>query len=86
MKTILIKCYSPQDVGIEDEMTFYMVKHHCMRAIQYDTEAEALWAYAESPCWYSTIKDAEENWQEFVDECVRHILAKDWDWLEENFV
>lgn len=87
MKTIYVKYYDPYEVmDITPETTDQEIKEACFRAHKYESEAEALWAYAETRCYWSTLLDEEANVQEFIDEAFSHIKACDYQWLEKNFV
>lgn len=85
MKVILIKFHSPQDVGVEFE-PLEVQKDACFRILRYTSEPSALWAYANTPCTWSTLKDENDDLQAFIDEAWEHIQNEDYEWLEQNFV
>ena len=86
MKTIYVKFYSPQDVGMEEsEVTPKTLKEWCIRAYKYQTAGEALLAYANTVCEWSTLLDEDADVEAFINEAIEHYMSYDWDWLEENF-
>lgn len=85
MKVILIKFHSPQDVGVEFE-PLEVQKEKCFVILRFTSEPKALWAYANSPCTWSTLKDECDDLQAFIDEAWQRIQNDDYEWLEQNFV
>lgn len=84
MKTLVIY-QSPHKLGIFHP-TVQEHKEKCFKIYKYETEAQALWDYAETPATWSTLLPDTVDTEAFIDEAFQHILAKDNDWLEENFV
>lgn len=86
MKTTLVLFYAPSDVmDVTEETTNEEIKKWCFRVRKYSAPEQALMAYADTPCFWSTLKDASDNIQDFIDEAFEHILKHDEDWLYENF-
>lgn len=93
MRTVLVRYYDPCEVmDIDPSVTEEEIKKTCFRANKYDNETNALIAYAETHCTWSTLlddvadsKELVEIVQEFIDEAYEHIKAHDLDWLEQNF-
>ena len=84
MKNILIVFYNPDDVMvIEPTTTDDEIKSCCFRA--YEDPTEALWAYANAPCVWSTIIDENTDVEQFINNAYEHIKQHDYNWLEENF-
>lgn len=87
MKTVLVKGWWPEMIGIpEEEVSIDVVKEHCIRAGKYDSEAHAMWAYAECMADWSKLLDENDDVSQFCETAALHILNHDWDWLEENFI
>lgn len=94
MKTILIRYYDPSEImGDTSSVTDEEIKEACFRVNHYKREIDALMAYAETPCTWSTLLDefddlekTKKTVEEFIDVAYRHIKAYDLDWLEQNFV
>lgn len=87
MKTVLVKGWWPDSVGIPtEEVTENTVREYCIRASQYKTEGECLMSYAECTADWSTILDTEDDVEQFIENAVENILHKNYDWLEEHFV
>lgn len=94
MRTVLVRYYSPCEVmEITPETTEDEIKNTCFRANRYATESQALIAYAETPCTWSTLlddvadpKELTEIVKEFIDTAYEHIKAHDIEWLEQFFV
>ena len=84
MKVNLVKFYSPQDMGVEFE-PLEVQKESCFVTLRFTSEPKALWAYANSPCTWSTLKDENDDLQAFIDEAWEHIQNEDYEWLEQNF-
>ena len=94
MRTVLVRYYSPCEVmEITPETTEEEIKNTCFRANKYATEVQALTAYAETSCTWSTLlddvadtKELVEIVQEFIDPAYKHIVSNDIEWLEQHFV
>jgi len=84
MRTILVRFYSPTEVGceFEDEKT---QKEACFRANQYSSEFAALDAYANTPCTWSVLLDDTSDVQAFINEAWERIKDDDYEWLEKSF-
>ena len=85
MKVMLVKFYSPQEVGVEFEPK-EVQKDACFRIVRFTSEPGALWAYANTLCTWSTLKDENDDLQAFIDEAWERIQNEDYEWLEQNFV
>lgn len=86
MKNVLIIYRDPKDIGCSDEIFSQEdLLMWCFSIRKYETEAQALMAYAETPCMWSTLVE-ECNWELFVKEAAYRIWHADFDWLERNFV
>ena len=92
MKHILVKYYSPQEIGAEGEsFTKEEFIENCFRVNEYTDESSALNAYAETPTTWSTLLDDAvllfdaKELHEFLDNAVKAIEEHDFDWLEQHF-
>lgn len=85
MRTIYIKFWDPKEIMDPPFPPDPELKKLCFRAYKYKTEFQALEAYANTMCTWSTLKDDTTNVQEFIDQAWDHIKAQDYDWLEKNF-
>ena len=83
-KTVLIRFYNPSDVGCEFA-TEKEQRESCFKVAYYASEAAALWAYAETPCAWSTLVDDSSNINAFINEAWERIKDGDIEWLENNF-
>ena len=87
MQNILIIYHSPSSLGLDctvEEMSDNEILD-CFRVRKYDNEAQALWAYAETPCTWSKLADEDYDFHKFIQEALPHIKSDDYEWLEENF-
>lgn len=84
MKRIFIRFYDPQEV-VDSEATVDEIKQYCFRVNAYNTEEEALMAYANTPVTWSTLLEDNINVEQWINEAYKHIETNDIDWLEENF-
>lgn len=92
MKRVLVRYYSPQEIGAEDEhFTKEELIENCFRVNEYTDELSALNAYAETPATWSTLLDDTvllfdaKELHEFLDNAVKAIEEHDFDWLEQHF-
>lgn len=86
MKTIYVKFWSPEEVGLPDsELTEKDIKKYCFKAFKCSNEAHALEVYANTMCTYSTLLDDDADVEGFIDEACKHWMNHDGDWLECNF-
>ena len=86
MRTVYVKFYSPHDVfGDVEGLSDKQIKESCFKAYRYSTEFDALEAYANTPCTWSTLLEDDVDTGKFIDEAYEHIKENDYDWLEENF-
>jgi hypothetical protein len=92
MKRILVKYYSPQEIGAEDEhFTKEELIENCFKVNEYIDEPSALNAYAETPATWSTLLDDTvllfdaKELHEFLDNAVKAIEKHNFDWLEQYF-
>ena len=90
MKIILVRYYNPSDViDVTPETTEQEMKEYCFRVNRYDTELQALYAYAETPAVWSTLLEHafdSKDVERWIDEAFEHIKNNDFVWLENNFV
>lgn len=86
MKTVLVRYYSPEDIGIpHPEQTKANIKKFCFKVNKFKTEGIALEAYANLSCAWSTLLDETDNVNDFIKIALNHILERDLVWLEQNF-
>lgn len=83
-KTILIRFYNPSDVDCEFA-TEKEQRESCFKVAYYASEASALWAYANTPCTWSTLVDDSSDVHAFISEAWERIKDDDYEWLEQNF-
>jgi hypothetical protein len=75
-----------QDVSdVPKEKRDEIIKQHCFRAYLFSTAFEALSAYANTTCDWSTLLEENADVKSFIDEAYEHIKNKDYEWLEQNF-
>ena len=87
MRTIYVKYWSPSEIGIpSEEVDIASIKKYCIRVYKFPNELQALEAYANTRCTYSTLLDEGIDIDAFIDNAINHILNNDYNWLEENFV
>lgn len=88
MKTIYVKYYDPSEVmeGSIDTLPKSEVLNSCFRVAKYPTEGEALWAYANTMCTWSTLLDQDTNVKDFIERAYTALKSHDFDWLEQHFV
>ena len=88
MKTIYVKYYDPSEVmeGTIDTLPKSDVLRYCFRVAKYATEADALWAYANTMCTWSTLLADDANVKGFIDMAYEAIKNRNYDWLEEYFI
>lgn len=63
MENCLIVCYAPEDTGAPGFM--FMIR-------KYENESQALWAYAETPCYWSQL--CQEDDAIYVKEIAEQLL------------
>lgn len=87
MKTIFVKYYDPLEVMDEsiDSLSKQEVLENCFRVVVYPNAKDALEAYANTHCTWSTLLDESANFVEFTDKAYNAIINRDYDWLENNF-
>lgn len=88
MKTIYVKFWYPTEVFPDDiipELSDREIKETCFRCYEYPSEAEALMAYANTMCSWSTLLDTKDDITEFINDAYDHIKSNDIEWLEANF-
>lgn len=86
-QTILVKFYNPVDImNVTPETTDEEIKEACFRVVKYETAFDCLQAYANTPVAWSKIMDDTEDYMAFVNTAYEHIKARDYEWLEKNFV
>lgn len=87
MQNVLVIYYRPEDVmEVTPDTTDEEIKKNCFRVRKYQSSADALWAYANTPAQWSTIIEDSDDYKAFVDEAYEHIKSEDYDWLYDNFV
>lgn len=86
MKTIYVNFTDPNNLIMDPPVILDdSLKRLCFTAFKYRTPFEALEAYANTRCTWSTLLEDSTNVAEFIDEAWEHIKAHDEDWLEANF-
>lgn len=87
MKTIFVKYYDPLEVMDEsiDSLSKQEVLENCFRVVVYPNAREALEAYANTHCTWSTLLEESANFVEFTDKAYNAIINRDYDWLKNNF-
>lgn len=87
MKTIFVKYWDPSEVMGEtlDNLSKSDVLRYCFRVVVYSNAKDALEAYANTHCTWSTLLDESANFVEFTDKAYNAIINRDYDWLENNF-
>lgn len=87
MKTIFVKYWDSTEVMGEtlDNLSKEEVLHYCFRVVVYPNAKEALEAYANTQCTWSTLLDESANFVEFTDKAYNALINKDYEWLENNF-
>ena len=92
MKRILVRYYSPQEIGAENEhFTKEELIENCFKVNEYTDESSALNAYAETPATWSTLLDDSvllfdaKELHEFLDNAVKAIDENNINWLEQHF-
>ncbi len=93
MKRILVRYYSPEEIGAENEhFTKEELIENCFRVSECTDESSALDAYANTPATWSTLLDDAvllfdaKELHEFLDNAVKAIEEDDVDWLEQHFI
>lgn len=89
MRTIYVKFIDPMDVMGTTEVSPKEIKKYCFRVVKYPTEAQALFAYADTVCTWSTLLEdsmSADDIERWIDEAYSRIVRGDLDWLEANFV
>lgn len=88
MQKIYVKYYDPSEVmeGTIVTLPKSDVLRYCFRVAKYNTEAEALWAYANTTCTWSTLLDEDANVEWFIDCAYDALKSHNYDWLEKYFV
>lgn len=87
MRTIYIKFWSPEELGIPKTTDAEIIKA-CFRVYKLENEFQALDMYANTRCTWSTLKDDSmsvkdiKNW---IKKAYKHIKESDYEWLELNF-
>lgn len=87
MKTIYVKYWDPTEVMGEtiDNLSKSDVLKYCFRVVVYPNAKDALEAYANTQCTWSTLLDESANFVEFTDKAYNALINRDYDWLENNF-
>ena len=87
MKTVYVKYYDPSEVmeGNINTLPKKEVLEYCFRVAHYATEADALMAYANTMCTWSTLLEDSANVEWFIDCAYDALKSHNYDWLEENF-
>ena len=92
MKRILVRYYSPYEIGADNaNFTKEEFIENCFRIGEYIDECSALNAYANTPATWSTLLDDNvlffnaKELHEFLDNAVKAIEENDIDWLEHHF-
>lgn len=87
MKTIYVKYWDPSEAmeGTIDTLSKSDVLCYCFRVAEYSTEAEALLAYANTMCTWSTLLDQGADVNQFIEKAYDALKEHNYGWLEENF-
>lgn len=86
MKRLYIKYYSPSTVmDVTPETTDKEIMNACFRAYLYNDEFQALNAYANTPCTWSTLLEESTDIPKWIKNAYEHIKNNDDEWLENNF-
>ena len=85
MRTRLIIYNSPFNIIASTPSFADVAKRMFFEIRNYDTEMEALDAYANTRCVWSKLMEDDADYEKFIDEAYEHIINHDDEWLEENF-
>ena len=91
MMNILVRYYSPEELGIEEPLTFKLALDKLFHVTIYANDFDALTAYAETPATWSVLlddsrlKDNAKGVTEFLNEAYKAIENNDFEWLEQFF-
>lgn len=88
MKNIYIRFLNPCE-ELEGDVSLFSdeeVKERCFITVKYGNESEALEAYANTPCFYSTLLEEAANVDTFINEAILKYRANDLNWFEKNFI
>lgn len=87
METVFVKYWDPSEVtdGSLDTLSKKEVIDCCFRVVRYDTVGQALTAYANTQCTWSTLLDENADVEAFINEAYDALKSNNYDWLTACF-